>query len=109
MSDDKPINGLPYDVGVDAGPTIKEERVRLPIFEIVIPSTLAVGMPLHHFKIWGDGKIEGFENLGNRKAIVTNRFPMMLDEIMQPVRDWVQDVNDAIDVLATPPAEGSDG
>lgn len=103
-----PVNG---DDRVRGPALIGEETPKRgePIFEIVIPSALAVGMPLHHFKVWGDGHIEGFENLGNRKAIVTNRFPMMLDDLMQPVRDWVQDVGDAIDRLATPPAEGSDG
>lgn len=71
-----------------------------PIFEVIIPSTIAVGTPLFHFKVWGDGYIEGFERLNGGTPIVHNRFPLMIDMLLQPIKDWVQDVDQQLDQLA---------
>lgn len=71
-----------------------------PVFEVVIRSAIAVEEPKYRFRIWGDGRIEGFEGLG-ASAEVINRFPLMLDQLLQPVKDWVEDVDRAIDDLAS--------
>lgn len=77
----------------------QQARANDPIFEVIIPNSIAVGVPLYHFKIWGDGHIEGFEKLGGGKALVHNRFPLLMDQVVQPLRDWVEDMNRALDEL----------
>lgn len=62
----------------------KDERPEVPIFEVVIKASIAVGLPLHHFKIFPDGRVEGFEKLGSDVAVI-NRIPMLLASIAGPL------------------------
>jgi hypothetical protein len=88
---------------------VAEQGVRVdgrgePVFEVIIPSTLVgVNVPLHHFKFWADGWVEGFEGVAPQKSvIVVNRFPMAIANIMAPLREYVEQVEAMNAELAKP-------
>lgn len=94
--------------GADVREDIPYTQRGEPVFEVIIQSSLVGCAPLHHLKIWGDGHMEGFESLANGNAItIANRFPMMLEQVITPIRDYVEDVVLEIDRLA--PREGGGG
>lgn len=84
-------------------PAPKERREEEPVFEIRVMSRLAglANPVLHHLKIWGDGYCEGLESIAQGNPVrIDNRIPMLLDVIVQPLREYVEDVNAAINKLA---------
>lgn len=76
----------------------KEERGP-PVLEVVVKASVAVGMPLHHFRIWPDGHVEGFEKLG-ADVVVVNRIPMLLGSLTEPLRGFLENVEGEIRRLA---------
>jgi hypothetical protein len=78
-----------------------------PVFEVVVPSSLAgVTEPVYHFRIWGDGQVSGFEKLGDvKRMLVMNRFPLMVEQLIEPLRNYVADVDAEIERIA-PRAQG---
>lgn len=93
-------NGADRHDTLEAAQQQAREDVRgEPIFEVVIRSAIALETPKHHLKIWGDGYMEGFEGLGASFTVV-NRYPLMMDQVVQPLRDWVEDMDRALDALA---------
>ena len=118
-----PMNGKDVKAEFTSPQAIAEQRAaedasqprEAPVFEIRIMSRLAgTTEPLHHIKIWADGYIEGLNKIADRAPVlVDNRIPMLLDQVMQPLREYVHDTDQAIDKLATPqdaPREaGADG
>lgn len=82
-------------------PQVPMPEVVQPIFEVIVPSSLAGVMPLHHFKLWADGKIDGFESVATSKRIVViNRVPQLLETLVQPLRAYAEDVGQLVDTLA---------
>jgi len=75
-----------------------------PVFEIRVMSRLAgTTEPLHHIKIWADGYIEGLGKIAERcPVIVENRIPYLIDQVMQPLRDYLQDVDAGLDEISRP-------
>jgi hypothetical protein len=66
-----------------------------PVFEIRIMSRLAgTNEPLHHIKIWADGRAP---------VLIENRFPMLLDQVLQPFKEVIQETESAIEALSAPP------
>ena len=92
-------NGASHPIGQGEGDP-RPEPVP-PLFEVIIPSSLEGAPPLHHFKFWGDGTVEGFEGLAaHKKMLVLNRVPMLLDSLANPLRGYVAELNAQIDQLA---------
>jgi hypothetical protein len=116
------MSNLEKPNGHDLGPAVvsaqavaeqqqAEQQAKMdPLFEVIIPSALAgVAEPAYHFKMWGDGTSEGFEKLaasGNRQVQVINRFPLMVEVIVQPLREYLQDIDAQLDAIA-PPGEAT--
>lgn len=71
-----------------------------PLFEVMIPASIAVlnGRYLHHFKIWPDGHVEGFESLGNR-PIVHTRMPEFLYSVAAPICEVANQLTSVIEHL----------
>jgi hypothetical protein len=76
-----------------------------PVFEIRIMSRLAgTNEPLHHIKIWADGYVEGLGKIAGRAPVlIENRFPMLLDQVLQPFKEVIQETESAIEALSAPP------
>lgn len=77
-----------------------------PIFEVIIPSSLiGVTTPAYHFKIWADGFVDGFRNMGSDRVMIVNRLPLAFGNILSPLRAYLDECEAM--VAALQPDEGN--